>query len=303
MIKNIYIAKYHGFCMGVKRAIDIAEKTAHKEEGRVTILKEIVHNEAIVEKFKREGVGQAKSLDEISEGTLIISAHGISPKITEAATEKGLKIVDATCPLVEKIYKIIKKVVAKGYYVIHYGDHNHDETHGILGYAPDRITVAKNKEELLALPEWKDRKLGLTIQTTAHTDEIPEIERLAKEKWPHIEIFNTICMATTQRQSSIVEIAPKVDMILVVGSTTSANSKRLANIANIKCGKGILIGSADDIDENWFTNDEHIENVGVSAGASTPDFLVEDVIRKLLAISEYKAEVIQPEDKKNKIII
>lgn len=303
MIKKIYIAKYHGFCMGVKRAIDIAEKTAHKEEGRVTILKEIVHNEAIVEKFKREGVGQAKSLDEISEGTLIISAHGISPKITEAATEKGLKIVDATCPLVEKIYKIIKKVVAKGYYVIHYGDHNHDETHGILGYAPDRITVAKNKEELLALPEWKDRKLGLTIQTTAHTDEIPEIERLAKEKWPHIEIFNTICMATTQRQSSIVEIAPKVDMILVVGSTTSANSKRLANIANIKCGKGILIGSADDIDENWFTNDEHIENVGVSAGASTPDFLVEDVIRKLLAISEYKAEVIQPEDKKNKIII
>ena len=269
----------------------------------MTILKEIVHNEAIVEKFKREGVGQAKSLDEISEGTLIISAHGISPKITEAATEKGLKIVDATCPLVEKIYKIIKKVVAKGYYVIHYGDHNHDETHGILGYAPDRITVAKNKEELLALPEWKDRKLGLTIQTTAHTDEIPEIERLAKEKWPHIEIFNTICMATTQRQSSIVEIAPKVDMILVVGSTTSANSKRLANIANIKCGKGILIGSADDIDENWFTNDEHIENVGVSAGASTPDFLVEDVIRKLLAISEYKAEVIQPEDKKNKIII
>ncbi len=303
MIKKIYIAKYHGFCMGVKRAIDIAEKTAHKEEGRVTILKEIVHNEAIVEKFKREGVGQAKSLDEISEGTLIISAHGISPKITEAATEKGLKIVDATCPLVEKIYKIIKKVVAKGYYVIHYGDHNHDETHGILGYAPDSITVAKNKEELLALPEWKDRKLGLTIQTTAHTDEIPEIERLAKEKWPHIEIFNTICMATTQRQSSIVEIAPKVDMILVVGSTTSANSKRLANIANIKCGKGILIGSADDIDENWFTNDEHIENVGVSAGASTPDFLVEDVIRKLLAISEYKAEVIQPEDKKNKIII
>ena len=303
MIKKIYIAKYHGFCMGVKRAIDIAEKTAHKEEGRVTILKEIVHNEAIVEKFKREGVGQAKSLDEISEGTLIISAHGISPKITEAATEKGLKIVDATCPLVEKIYKIIKKVVAKGYYVIHYGDHNHDETHGILGYAPDRITVAKNKEELLALPEWKDRKLGLTIQTTAHTDEIPEIERLAKEKWPHIEIFNTICMATTQRQSSIVEIAPKVDMILVVGSTTSANSKRLANIANIKCGKGILIGSADDIDENWFTNDEHIENVGVSAGASTPDFLVEDVIRKLLAISEYKAEVIQPEDKKNKVII
>jgi len=303
MIKKIYIAKHHGFCMGVKRAINIAEKTAQKEEGRVTILKEIVHNEAIVEKFKQEGVGQAKTVEDVSEGTLIISAHGISPEIINAASKKGLKIVDATCPLVEKIYKIIKKVVAKGYYVIHYGDHNHDETHGILGYAPDRITVAKNKEELLALPDWKDRKLGLTIQTTAHTDEIPEIERLAQKKWPHIEIFNTICMATTRRQSAILEIAPNVDMILVVGSTTSANSKRLAGIADMKCGKGILIGSAEDIDEDWFTKDKHIENVGVSAGASTPDFLVEDVIKKLLAISDFNAEVIQSEDKKNKVRI
>ncbi len=298
MIKNIYIAKHHGFCMGVKRAIDIAEKTARKEKGRVTILKEIVHNEAIVEKFKKEGVGQAKSVEDVSDGTLIISAHGISPEITKAATEKGLKIVDATCPLVEKIYKIIKEVVAKGYYVIHYGDHHHDETHGILGYAPDRITVAKNKEELLALPDWNDRKLGLTIQTTAHIDEIPEIERVVQEKWPHIEIFNTICMATTRRQSAIIEIAPKVDIILVVGSSTSANSRRLASIANSKCGNGILIGSVDDIDDNWFSEEKLIENVGVSAGASTPDFLVEEVIKKLLAISNYKAKVIHPENKK-----
>ncbi len=299
MIKNIYIAKHHGFCMGVKRAINITEKTAQKEEGRVTILKEIVHNEAIVEKFKNDGIGQAKTVGDVSEGTLIISAHGISPKITQAATDKGLKIVDATCPLVEKIYKIIKKVVAKGYYVIHFGDHNHDETHGILGYAPDRITVAKNKEELLALPEWKDRKLGLTIQTTAHIDQIPEIERVAREKWPHIEIFNTICMATTRRQSAIMELAPKVDMILVVGSTTSANSRRLADIADSECTKGILIGSVNDIDDNWFADSNNIENIGVSAGASTPDFLVDEVIKKLLAISNYKAEVIQSEDRKN----
>lgn len=298
MIKKIYIAKHHGFCMGVKRAIDIAEKTARKEKGRVTILKEIVHNEAIVEKFKKEGVGQAKSIEDVSDGTLIISAHGISPIITKAAIEKGLKIVDATCPLVEKIYKIINRVVSKGYYVIHYGDHNHDETHGILGYAPDRITVAKDKEELLALPEWKDRKLGLTVQTTVQTDDLPVIEKLATRKWPHIEIFNTICRATTRRQSAIIEIASKVDMILVVGSTTSANSRRLASIANSKCANGILIGSTDDIDNDWFAEEKFIENVGVSAGASTPDFLVEEVIKKLFAISDFNAKVIQPNDQK-----
>ena len=300
MLKKIIIADHHGFCMGVKRAINIAEETAEQESGRVTILNEIVHNEAVVDKFNRQGVGQAFSVEDVDEGTLIISAHGIAPDVIQAAEAKGLKVIDATCPLVSHIYTIIKKVVDNGYYVIHYGDPGHDETHGIVGHAPDHITVASSREELLGLPDWKDRKLGLTVQTTAHLEHFAEVEKLAKQKWPHIEIFNTICNATTKRQDAIMDLAPRVGMVLVVGSQSSANSRRLARISEAICGKGILIGSAADIKPEWFDEDQNIEAVGISAGASTPDFLVEEVIQRLVEISGGKAEVILPE-KKNRI--
>jgi len=297
MIKKIVIAKHHGFCMGVKRAIKIAEETARDRDGQVTILNEIVHNEAVVENFNRQGVGQVSSVDDVKEGTLIISAHGVAPDIIEAAQSKGLEVIDATCPLVSRIYYIIRKVVKNGYHVIHYGDPNHDETAGIVGYAPEHITVAASREELLDLPDWPEKKLGLTVQTTAHMEEFAEIEKLALNKWPHIQVFNTICDATTQRQSAIVELAPQVDMILVVGSQTSANSKRLVGISEALCGRSELIGSAADIRADWFEDDPPIERIGISAGASTPDFLVEEAIAKLVELSGGTAEVIRPEKK------
>ena len=295
MLKKIYIASHHGFCMGVKRAILIAEDTSSNAEGNVTILNEIVHNEAVVEKFNRRGVGQAVSVEEVDSGTLIISAHGISPAVINRAKEKGLTVVDATCPLVTNIYDIIKDAVADGYYIIHYGNPHHEETKGIVGYAPENITVAASLEELLSLPDWTDRKLGLTVQTTAHIEEFEDIENQAKVKWPHLKVFNTICNATTKRQNAIIDLAPKVEMVLVVGSKTSANSKRLAKISHDICGNGRLIGSADDIELDWFNGPGSVESVGISAGASTPQFLVEEVIRKLVDISEGKAEVILPE--------
>ncbi len=299
MLKKIHIASHHGFCMGVKRAIQFAEDTAENAQGRVTILNEIVHNEHVVEKFKQRGVGQVKSVEDVDEGTLIISAHGIAPDVIARAESKGLTVVDATCPLVTNIYDIIVDAVKDGYNIIHYGNPHHEETRGIVGYAPEHITCAASEEELLALPEWKDRKLGLTVQTTAHIEDFAIVEKKALQKWPHLKVFNTICNATTKRQSAILELAPKVDMVLVVGSNSSANSHRLAAISNDICGNGKLIGSADDIDKLWF-DDESIESVGISAGASTPDFLVEDVIKKLVALSGGQAEVIQPISKRMK---
>ena len=296
MLKKIYIAKYHGFCMGVKRAIQIVEDTTKRAEDPVTILNEIVHNEVVVEKFRKVGVEQATSIDDIYAGTLIIPAHGVAPDIKEQARKKGLRVVDATCPLVSRIYTIIEKIVNKGYHVIHIGDPNHDETRGIVGHASKHITVVANKEELQELPEWKDRKLGLTVQTTAHIGELEDIEKIAKQKWPGIEIYNTICNATSERQLAVLELAPKVDLMLVVGSSTSANSKRLARIAASSCGKGFLINSAHDIKTEWFGEDTKAEYVGLSAGASTPDFLVESVIKRLLEISGGKAEVIRPSE-------
>jgi 4-hydroxy-3-methylbut-2-enyl diphosphate reductase len=299
MIKNIIIAKHHGFCMGVKRAINTAEKTASEESGKVTILNEIVHNEAVVEKFKEQGVAQSSTVDEVDQGTLIISAHGIAPNVIKEAEAKGLKVVDATCPLVTRIYDIIKKAVSAGFHIIHYGNPHHDETKGIVGYAPDNITVASNIEELLSLPEWKERKLGLTVQTTAHIDEFNDVMKLAKNKWPHLEVFDTICNATTQRQSAIYELAPMVDMILVVGSETSANSRRLADISNDICGNGKLIGTASDIVDSWF-DDDRTKDIGISAGASTPDFLVTQVIEHLMKLSGSTAEVIDLNAKRAK---
>ncbi len=301
MLKKIHIARHHGFCMGVKRAINIAEETAAQQNGRVTILNEIVHNDAVVDKFRGQGVGQAFAVDEVDNGTLIISAHGVAPSVKEAARARGLNLVDATCPLVERIYVIIEKIVANGYHVIHYGELDHDETKGVVGHAPEHITVASSREELLALPDWKDRKLGLTVQTTAHMDEVAKVEELAREKWPHIEIFNTICNATTQRQNAVMDLAPKVDMVLVVGSKSSANSNRLAKIADAICGRGVLIGTAADIRAEWF-DDDAIEQVGITAGASTPDFLVEDAIKRLVEISGGTAEVVQPERKRRRTV-
>lgn len=299
MIKEIHIARSHGFCMGVRRAINIAEETAKNSKEPVTILNEIVHNEAVVEKFRQDGVLQATSLDDTVKGTLIISAHGVAPSIKEAAREKGLNVIDATCPLVEVIYDIVCKVVAEDYYIIHFGDPDHDETQGVVGHAPDRITVIRSGESLDEYPDWTDRKLALTVQTTSHLSESLAFQQEAMKKWPHIEIHDTICNATNKRQTAIMDLAPGMDLVLVVGSQTSANSKRLASIADTLCGHGHLIGSDLDIREEWF--DETIEKVGVSAGASTPQFLVEAVIRKLTRRANGKATVIeQPKAKRKK---
>lgn len=295
MIKQIIIASYHGFCMGVKRAINIAEKTSNNRHGRVTILNEIVHNDAVVEQFRRDGVDQAMSVNDVSDGTLIISAHGVSPDVIEEAQMNGLTVVDATCPLVANIYDIIRRCVDDGYHIVHFGDEEHDETKGVVGQATDKITVFGNPEEMAALPDWEDRKLVLTIQTTADMAQTEEIKVMAVRKWSHLEIFDTICNATNKRQQAILELAPRVDMVLVVGSLTSANSKRLATISESICGNAQLINDHRDINPEWFSSDKLIERVGLTAGASTPEFLVKAVIERLVEISGGEVEVLKQE--------
>lgn len=299
MIKKITLARHYGFCMGVKRAINIARDTAEQREDRVTILNEIVHNDAVVQDFRDQGVGQQFKVADVNEGTLIVSAHGVAPSVKEEAAARGLNVVDATCPLVSRIYDIILEQIPKDFHIIHFGDNNHDETIGVVGHAPDRITVISSVEELDNYPDWSERKLGLTVQTTMGLKEYEVFREAAKHKWPHIEVFDTICNATNKRQTSIMELAPEVDMILVVGSTTSANSNRLVSIARKLTKDARLIGSAEDISEDWFVDGE-IESVGISAGASTPDFLVQEVMQRLQDISGGTAEVTQQEKKKKR---
>jgi len=292
-LKKIIIARYYGFCMGVKRAISLAEETMAKDD-KVTILNEIVHNDAIVEKFDKAGLGQSSSIDKIKNGTVIISAHGASPELFDKAEKKGLKIVDATCPLVIRIHKIIHKLADNGYRILHFGDPDHDETIGIVGHAPGRVRVFHGEDALEALGNI-DGKLALTAQTTARVADFKKVEELARKKYPQIEVFNTICNATNQRQVAVMDLAPQVDMMLVVGSTTSANSKRLAQISAAICGLSHLINTAKDIREEWFLDgSERDWVVGLSAGASTPDFLIGGAIARLKEMSGGKAEVVQP---------
>ncbi len=291
-LKKIIVADHYGFCMGVKNAISIARETAELTASG-TILKEIVHNDAVVEDFKKKGVGQARSIDDISHGTVIIPAHGVSPEVLRKAEQKGLKIVNAACPLVIRIHKIVKKLAKEGYRVLHFGDPEHDETVGIVGWAPERVEVIASLEALLAYPDYGG-KLALTSQTTARSEDFAAVEKAARSRFPQIEVYNTICNATNQRQEAILKLAPNVDLILVVGSPSSANSNRLVMISRTICPESFLINSAEDILPEWFTGPKPIATVGLSAGASTPDFLIAGAIDRLREMAEGEIQVIYP---------
>lgn len=309
MIRKIVIADHHGFCMGVKRAINIAEDTAEVAAGAmgatgvasdVTILKEIVHNNSVVNRFRDAGVKQKFQVSEVESGTVVISAHGVAPEVIDEAEKKGLNVIDATCPLVTRIHEIVDKLMVRGYHVIHFGDAHHDETLGVVGHAlPGRINVVSTVEALRALPDDLADKVALTSQATAEVAIFEEAEKAALEKWPEIKIFNTICNATTQRQSAIVKLADQVDVILVVGSETSANSLRLRDIAEALCGEAYLIENEASIKDEWLANgaDCPPRTIGVSAGASTPEFLVEGVMQRLAELSN-NAEVVRPQKKR-----
>jgi (E)-4-hydroxy-3-methyl-but-2-enyl pyrophosphate reductase len=303
-LKKIIIAEYYGFCMGVEKAILTTRKAMRRNE-KVTILNEIVHNDAVVDEFSRAGVGQSTSIDKINTGTVIISAHGASPDIFRKAEERDLKIVDATCPLVIRIHKIVKKLAEDGYFIIHFGDPEHDETIGIVGHAPEKMTVIYNHDALDTL-ELSGEKLALTSQTTARVSDFEEIEKAVRSKYPQVEVFNTICNATSQRQAAIMQLAPRVDLMLVVGSKTSANSKRLVQISRAVCGRSHLIDSADDILPEWLMcDDKIIEKIGLTAGASTPDFLINGAIEKLKSLSTKKIDIVYSRRRKrrNKLLL
>lgn len=294
-LKEIKLARHFGFCMGVKRAIKIAEETGGNEKGSVNVINEIVHNDSVVERLARDGIGTVPSVADAESGTVIVSAHGAPPVWFGDARKKGLKIIDATCPLVIRIHKIIHNLVNNGFNIIHYGDSHHDETTGVVGQAaPDRVIVIRDIEELRKIPS-NGQKLAITSQTTAGLSDFDKICKEARKLFPGIEVFNTICNATNQRQAAVMDLAPEVELMLVVGSESSANSKRLQSISAALCGKAYLINSVEDLNKEWL---DQVETVGLTAGASTPDFLVDDVIAKLISYSGGGAKVMRPPRKK-----
>ncbi len=278
---NIYLARARGFCMGVERSISMAEDARQKIDGEITILNEIVHNNSVVADLESKGIGRTTNLNEIGRGTLIISAHGVAPRVIETARDRGLDVIDSTCPLVTVLHKAADYFIKRGYTVLVYGDPNHDEMQGVKGRNPEKIIVLKEISSLDDLPDIEG-KVALISQSTQSMELFDKAAELVSRKYDEVKIKNTICDATRKRQSSILELAPEVDTVIVVGSQTSANSKRLAQISKELGTPSYLIDHAEEIQPEWLKG---IENLGITAGASTPGWLIADVLEKVRAVA------------------
>ncbi len=264
-----------GACFGVKRAFDIALKTA-KSERDVVMLGDIVHNEHVVRKIDEAGVRVVKGLDQVpAGGTLILRAHGAVPDIYEAAESRGLKVVDATCPMVFEIHDEVKALAAEGYSIVVIGDHGHDEVVGIAGQVPG-ATVVSNPDEARLMP--RKRKIGLVTQSTQNIDNVRACVAELCLKSREVRFINTICAPTKNHQDEIRRMPYENDVMIVIGSLTSANTCRLTEISRESNPRTHQVQSAADLKPEWF---EGARTVGVSAGASTPDWVIDEVVEAL----------------------
>lgn len=284
-LEKILLVKPRGFCAGVVRAVDIVEEALQLIRP-VYVRKEIVHNRHVVESLSEKGAIFVDDLEQIPDGApghpvvCIYSAHGVSPAVRERAREKHLFVVDATCPLVTKVHLEAIRYAKNGFSIVLIGHPGHEEVEGTMGEAPYAMHLVADLEDVekLVLPD-NDKVVYLT-QTTLSVDDTREVARALKQKFPHITqpAKDDICYATTNRQSAVKELAPLCDLILVIGAQNSSNSQRLREVAQ-SCGtRAFLIDDERAIQDAWFT---HVRTVGVSAGASAPEILVERVIKNL----------------------
>lgn len=283
MIMRILLAEPRGFCAGVTMAVQSLERAVQEFGTPIYVYHEIVHNVRIVEDFCRKGVIFVDTLDEVPHGSrLMFSAHGVSPEIRNIADERLLETIDATCPLVNKVHQNALDYVRKGYKIILLGHRGHDEVVGVVGEVPDSIWVVENEEEIDALTFDQNDKLAYLTQTTLSlTETFRQIERL-KQRFPKIvgPPQSNICHATQSRQDIVRKHCPKADVVIVVGSRSSSNSRRLAEQAEKLNVRSFLVDGAADIPLEEFTGGE---TVLITAGASAPEHLVQecvDLLRK-----------------------
>lgn len=264
---KIVVAKSAGFCFGVKRAIDIALENA-KAAGSVYMLGDIVHNENVVKNIERAGIKKIGKLNNPRIGSLLIRAHGSSKKILEKAGRLGLKIIDATCPMVKEIHKIAIDMDKKGYKIIVIGDYKHDEVQGIVGQIKHKAIVLQAISDIKKKVPKRMSKSAVVVQSTQNLEKVLKMQELLKERIDDLRFFNTICSPTRLKQAEIKTLPKENDCIIVIGSKTSANTKRLYQIAKSINKNSYWINSPDELKKKWFRG---AKSVGITAGASTPD--------------------------------
>ncbi len=272
---KITVSKDAGFCFGVKRAIELARKSA-SEHGDVAMLGDIVHNEKVIADLNKLGVKVYNDIAKIPENIpILFRSHGTPVQTWEKAKNRGLLIIDATCPLVGEIHTYSQILEAEGRTVFIIGDHNHDEVMGIASQLKNPVIIA-NRDDAVKLP--KIRKAGVVIQSTQFIDNVNEIVTVLIQKVTDLRIINTICKPTRNRQAQLKELAAANDVMIIVGSFTSANTKRLTAISKQLNPKSYQVQGPEDIQSDWFSR---AQSVGVSAGASTPDEIVSEVVKKI----------------------
>jgi len=304
MTKNlkIYLASPRGFCAGVKRAIEIVEKSLKKYGKPVYVRHEIVHNKQVVEGLKQKGAIFVEELSDIKDNTrpVIFSAHGVPKSVPQEAKRKNLSFVDATCPLVSKVHRESEQLYKNGYNIILIGHENHPEVVGTMGQLPiNSIKLIETVADVRSLNELSFSKpVAYITQTTLSVDDTAEIIEKLKEKFPDIKqpIKEDICYATTNRQKAVKEIAPKCDMFFVIGSRNSSNSVRLVEVAKkAGCEKSMLMHTEQKIPINELNG---INTIGISSGASAPDQLVQSLLEEIKKNREVSIEeVIVAEEK------
>jgi 4-hydroxy-3-methylbut-2-en-1-yl diphosphate reductase len=270
---EVILADYLGFCYGVKRAIKIARENA-APDGSACTLGPIIHNPQMVERLKDEGVGTIDCLDDLKRGKVIIRSHGVGPETYERAEAMGLECVDATCPHVKKAQLSAKELAEEGRFVVIVGEKEHPEVHSIVQWAGGNVAVIETVAEAASVPNAS--RLGIISQTTFSGERFREIVSALLDKSRDIRVMRTICTATDQRQRAARELASKVDVMLVIGGKNSANTTRLAQLCAKIC-RTYHIETAEELRPAWFDN---IEKIGITAGASTPDWIIKEVYKK-----------------------
>lgn len=276
---KVLLAAPRGYCAGVDRAVVTVEKALDVHGGPVYVRKQIVHNKHVVEALEKRGVIFIDELSEVPEGSLVVfSAHGVSPAVHAEAKERNLKTIDATCPLVTKVHNEAKRFAKDGYKIILIGHEGHEEVEGTMGEAPDNMVLVDGLDQVEKLEVKEGEKIAWLSQTTLSVDETLETVHALKKKLPLLmdPPSDDICYATQNRQAAVKNIAPQVDVLIVVGSNNSSNSVRLVDVA-LEAGvkKSFRVDSRDELKKEWFAG---VKSVGLTSGASVPEELVDGVL-------------------------
>jgi 4-hydroxy-3-methylbut-2-enyl diphosphate reductase len=295
---SVLVASPRGFCAGVSYAIEIVELVLERYGPPVYVRHEIVHNRHVVERLRQRGARFVDDLAEVPSGSLLIfSAHGVSPAVREEARGRGLRVIDATCPLVTKVHLEALRYAREGYEILLVGHRGHVEVEGTLGHAPDRMYLIETIEDVETVQVVDPDRVAVVTQTTLSVDDTREILAAIRRRFPasHTPGKEDICYATQNRQTAVKELARSADLVLVIGSATSSNTNRLVEVARNAGSEARLIEDAGDIDPTWLTGRVHI---GVTAGASAPEELVQRTIQRLRELGFLRVEDLRTADER-----